>query len=167
MAIISEKNYILPPGLKKELRKIWGFPIFGRKEEIAQKYENLIKKKKYQTIISIGDCCSLNLYSDVKIFDGRIRRKKIKNIPRFHFKVKNPPGLIKKEVWPKIEKAIKEKKNIFVEGEEDLLVMPAILLSKKNTAIVYGFPQKGICLIEISPSIKKEIRELFKKFWTN
>ncbi|HEX67672.1 MAG TPA: DUF359 domain-containing protein, partial [bacterium] len=54
-----------------------------------------------------------------------------------------------------------------VEGEEDLLVIPCVLLSKPHTAIIYGFPKKGVCLIEVSKKIKKDLKDLLKKFKTN
>ncbi|MBU4480952.1 GTP-dependent dephospho-CoA kinase family protein, partial [Patescibacteria group bacterium] len=60
--------------------------------------------------------------------------------------------------------AIKENKNVFVKGEEDLLAIPAVLLAGKNTAVVYGLPNKGICLVKISPKTKKNFKELLKKF---
>jgi uncharacterized protein (UPF0218 family) len=109
----------------------------------------------------------LNLPSDVKIFDGKIRRRKIKLPSKFIGKVlksKNPAGMIKREVWQKIKKAIKENKNLFVEGEEDLLVIPAVLLAPKNSLVVYGFPKKGICVIKINKKIKKKIKKLLKLF---
>jgi pantetheine-phosphate adenylyltransferase len=54
--------------------------------------------------------------------------------------------------------------SVFIDGEEDLLVIPSVLLSRKKTAVVYGFASKGICLIEISPEIKKNFRKLLKSF---
>jgi len=158
------KTYILPDELKKELRKIWGIPIFGSKEEVAKKFEKIFQEKKFKKIITIGDYCSLSLPSDVKIFDGKIKRKKVKKLLPYFLTCQNPAGTIQKEVWPIIKKAIKERKNVFVDGEEDLLVIPAVLLSKKNTAVVYGFSPKGVCLIEVNSKIKKILKRLLKKF---
>jgi len=161
------KTYILPEELKPKLRKIWGIPIFGKKKEVKKKFKEILKKRKFKKIITIGDYCSLNLPSDVKIFDGKIRRRKIKLPSKFIGKVlksKNPAGMIKKEVWQKIKKAFKENKNLFVEGEEDLLVIPAVLLAPRNSLLVYGFPKKGICVIKINQKMKKKIKKLLKLF---
>lgn len=160
------KNYYLPEKLRPELRKVWGRPIFGKKTEVIKKFQRILKEKKFKKVITIGDYCSLTLPSEIKIFDGRIKRRKIKKLPRFNLKCKNPAGTIQKEVWPIIKKAIEQKENVFVEGEEDLLVIPSVLLSEKNTAVVYGFPEKGVCLIEVSPEIKKVFNELLEKFKT-
>jgi len=159
-----EKTYLLPEKLKKELRKVWGIAIFGRKKEVLKKFEEILKKKKFKKVITVGDCCSLSLVSDVKIFDGKIRRKKIKTSLKAHLKVENEAGKIEKKVWKVLKKAIKENKNVFVKGEEDLLVIPAVLISPKNSAVIYGFPKKGICLIEVNSKIKKDLKELLKRF---
>jgi len=159
-----KKTYFLPEGLKKDLRRIWGVAIFGKKREVEEKFEKFLKKKKFKKVITVGDYCSVNLTSDVKIFDGKIRRRKIKKILPYSLKCKNPKGTIQKEVWPKIKKAIKENKNIFVEGEEDLLVIPTVLVAPKDSLVVYGFPKKGICAIKVNQKIKKKIQNLLKQF---
>jgi hypothetical protein len=164
------KTYILPNFLRKKLRKPLGISILGKKTEVIKKFQQLLEKKRFKKIITVGDYCSLTLPSDVKIFDGRIKRRKINPPPNFWWgalKCSNPRGTIQKGVWQVIKKALKKNKNVFVEGEEDLLAIPAVLLSGKKTAVVYGLPNKGICLIEISPKIKKIFRELLKKFKTN
>ena len=126
-----------------------------------------MKKKKFKKIITVGDYCSLNLPSNVKIFDGKIKRRKIKKLPKFSLSCGNPAGTIQKEVWPVIKKAIRNKENIFIDGEEDLLVIPCVLLSKKKTAVIYGLVDKGVCIIEVSPETQKDFKELLKKFNTN
>jgi len=160
------KTYILPVDLRRELRKIWGIPIYGRKKQVAIKFKEFCRERKFKTIITVGDYCSLNLPSDVKIFDGKIKRKKIKTPFKFSLSCSNPPGTIQKEVWPAIKKAIKNEGNIFIDGEEDLLVIPCVLLSEKKTAVIYGLVDKGVCLIEVSSEVKKTFKELLKKFRT-
>ncbi|XOB40245.1 MAG: DUF359 domain-containing protein [Candidatus Nealsonbacteria bacterium] len=160
------ETLLLPEKLRLELRKIWGIPIFGDERKVIKEYERIVKNKKFKKIITVGDRCSLSLSSDIKIFDGKINRKRIKKFPPFSLRCSNPPGTIQKEVWTVIEKAIKENKNVFIDGEEDLLVIPAVLLSEENNAVVYGFLDKGICLIEVSKEIKKSLKELLKRFQT-
>jgi uncharacterized protein (UPF0218 family) len=158
------QTYFLPKKLKPKLRKIWGVAIFGKKKEVKEKFERFLKKRNFKKVITVGDYCSINLPSDVKIFDGRVKRRKIKKILSYSLKCKNPKGMIQKEVWQKIKKAIKENKNFFVEGEEDLLVIPAVLLAPKNSLVVYGLPKKGICAIVVNQKIKEKIKNLLKLF---
>lgn len=160
------KTLFLPPSFRPELKKVWGIHIFGEEKEIVRKYKELIKEKKIKKTITVGDYCSLTLPSDIKIFDGKIKRKKIKNSLPFSLNCSNPQGTIQATVWPIIKKAIKENKNVFVKGEEDLLTIPAVLLSSENTAVIYGFVDKGICLIEVSLETQRTFKELLKKFRT-
>jgi len=160
------KTYFLPSGLKKELRKIWGIPLFGQKKDVIKKFKEFCQKKKFEKVITVGDYCSLSLPSNIKIFDGKIKRERIKIPLRFSLSCQNLPGTIQKEVWPILKKAIKNNQSIFIDGEEDLLVIPCVLLAEKNTAVIYGFPGKGICLVEVSPEEKKRFKELLQKFKT-
>ena len=68
------KTYFLPRELRPELRKIWGIPFFNGQKEILKKFQQFIKKKRFKKIITVGDYCSLTLPSDIKIFDGKIKR---------------------------------------------------------------------------------------------
>lgn len=156
----------MPNELKKKLRKIWGIPFFNGRRKITRKFKKFIQEKKFKKIITVGDYCSLTLPSDVKIFDGKIKRKKIKTILKFSLSCRNLPGTIQREVWSVIKRAIKNKESVFIDGEEDLLVIPCVLLAEKNTAVIYGFPGKGICLVEVSPEEKKRFKELLQKFKT-
>lgn len=158
------KTLYLPTDLRAKLREVWGIAIFGKEEEVSKEYAELIKEKKFRKIITIGDRCSLSLPSDIKVFDGKINRKEIKETLPFSLRCSNPAGTIQEEVWSTMERAIKENKNVFVDGEEDLLVIPAVLLSEEDTAVVYGFFNKGICLVEVSTETKKTFKELLEKF---
>jgi uncharacterized protein (UPF0218 family) len=158
------QTYFLPKKLKPELRKVWGIAIFGKKKGVKEKFEKFLKKGKFKKVITVGDYCSINLPSDVKIFDGKVKKRKIKKILPYSLKCKNSKGTIQKEVWQIIKKAIKENKNVFVEGEEDLLVIPVVLLAPKNSIVVYGFPKKGICAIRVNQRMKRKIKNLLKLF---
>lgn len=164
--MVFMKTYYLPTKFKKELRKIWGIAVFNGKEKVVRKFKKFIQEKKFKKTITVGDHCSLTLPSDIKIFDGKIKRRKIRKLLKFSLSCQNPAGTIQKEVWPILKKAIENNENIFVDGEEDLLVIPAVLLSEKGTAVVYGFPDKGVCLIEVSSKVKKDFKELLQKFET-
>jgi len=52
---------------------------------------------------------------------------------------------------------------IRVEGEEDLAVIPCILLSPIGTNIIYGWPGKGMKLIVTDESIRKKAQYLMEK----
>jgi uncharacterized protein (UPF0218 family) len=158
------KTFYLPGKLRSELKEIWGVSIFGGEKDVLAKYEDIIKIKRFQKVITVGDHCSATLPSDVKIFDGKVERKDVENILPHSLTCINPAGSIQSDVWPLIQEAINTNQNIFVKGEEDLLVIPAVLLSKSGFAVIYGFPGKGVCLIEVSDIIKKDFQRLLDKF---
>ncbi|MFH0987445.1 MAG: pantetheine-phosphate adenylyltransferase, partial [Patescibacteria group bacterium] len=76
----------------------------------------------------------------------------------------NPPASINKDSWAVLKKAIKKGENVFVEGEEDLMTIPCVLLAPKGYGIVYGLPGKGVSLIEVSAKTKIAFKRLLKKF---
>lgn len=51
---------------------------------------------------------------------------------------------------------------ILVSGEEDLAVIPCILLSPLETLVLYGQPDKGMVEIEVTLEIKNSLCTLLK-----
>jgi uncharacterized protein (UPF0218 family) len=160
------KNFILPEKLRPALKKPWGRLFNGKRKEVKKRVEEWLKRKNFKKIICVGDLVSKDFVATTKIFDGKIQRKKVKILFNFSFKVKNQKGTIQKEVWEKIKKAIIKNKNLFIEGEEDLMVIPAVLLAPKASVVIFGLPKKGVCAIEVSKKMKERIKGLLKKFLT-
>lgn len=164
MRIIPNKTFYLTNELRKKLREPYGTPIFAREEKVIKKFKEIFKEKKFKKVITIGDYCSLTIPSDVKIFNGRIGRNKKIPVQGYSFTGLNPPAAINKDIWQILKKAIKDNKNVFIKGEEDLLVIPCILLAKNREVIVYGVRDKGICFIEVCAEIKKDVRKILNRF---
>jgi len=158
------KTYFLPERLRGRLQKVWGVSIFGSRGQVEKKFRQIVAGKGVKKIISVGDYCSSALPCQVKIFDGKIRRKKTKKKINFSLTCSNPAGTIQPECWDILKKAIAGEKNVFVKGEEDLLVIPAVLMAPLGAAVVYGCPKKGVCLIDVTSEAKKSFKELLKKF---
>ncbi|MCW1296315.1 MAG: pantetheine-phosphate adenylyltransferase [Candidatus Parvarchaeota archaeon] len=157
--------------VRNELKKPLGMLIIGRnKKRVVRKILRKISKLKYEKLICVGDTAtnsflSIGFRPDICIFDGRIRRNryiKVKLKPTLY--IYNPPSSINKEAWKVIKRAIKSKKkeNIFVEGEEDLLVIPCVILSKNNI-VVYGQPSKGIVFLTSDKETRKKFVKIIKK----
>lgn len=127
-------------------------------------------------IISVGDIVSHELIKNkvipsLFVYDNKVKRrpvaKRIKSaldsVKRDTFYLKNPRGHIEEEAWIAIEEALKKKSKIIVDGEEDLLVLPIVLLAKSGSSVVYGQPDRGIVLIKVTESKKKEVKKLLDK----
>ena len=66
--------------------------------------------------------------------------------------VRNPPGTISNKAWEAVCQASKDDDTvaILVDGEEDLLALPAIICSPSGSLVVYGQPHKGIVLVRVN-----------------
>jgi uncharacterized protein (UPF0218 family) len=137
------------------------------------KLSELIESVKPKKIISIGDIVSRNILernlpSNVFIVDNRSMRELIEPIDASVSKVLyliNPAGAISGDSWRIIDEAINSEGlvKVLVEGEEDLLTIVAALLAPVNSMVVYGQPNEGIVVINVTEEVKKEMREIINK----
>ena len=128
-------------------------------------------------LITVGDMVSLTanrngITPDVAIYDGMTERRVMTDFASYvedmgwkTVDVVNPAGTMTAELMDAVENALSGRKRtvIRVTGEEDLAVIPCILMSPAGTNIVYGWPGKGMMLITTDGIIKKRTEELFEK----
>lgn len=158
------KTLYLTNELRKRLKEPFGKPILGKRPKIIKEFERVLKREKYKRVICVGDYCSLTLPCDIKIFDGKIKRNKKVCTFEYFLSFTNPPASINKGAWRILKRALKENENVFVNGEEDLLVIPSVILAEEGDLVVYGLPKEGVSLIEVTKKIKKDFRKLLGKF---
>ena len=153
----AELNKDIITELKKPLGKL--YPNF----------EDAIEEiKSSEFLISVGDATFANLtkyelYPNIGIIDNLIQRKNHTHdiIPADNIlKVKNPAGTITDDLWETIGKALELCNNgecyvIDVAGEEDLAVLPCILMASEDTTILYGQPNEGLVVLNVSDTIDK------------
>ncbi|MDW8036154.1 MAG: DUF359 domain-containing protein [Candidatus Korarchaeum sp.] len=84
---------------------------------------------------------------------------------------RNPPGGLTKEAWSKFARAVEvsSKVNValLIEGEEDLLGFPAIILSPNDWVFVYGQPDVGMIMVKVTESSKREALKLLEDAFTS
>ena len=120
--------------------------------------------KEANFLISVGDQTTKNLLDndlipDLGIIDNRIQRKdhnhdiiRTENI----LEADNPAGTITENLWETIEEAISltlkdsENRIIVVKGEEDLAVLPCLLVAPEDAVILYGQPNEGLVFVNVS-----------------
>lgn len=163
----------LPDKFRPMLRKYFGAIFKGTGKDTIKKVEQQLKTPT--KLISVGDVTTFhllesNIIPDVYIIDDRTNRKptpdRVDKNHRFtQVNVDNPAGTITEDLVNKIESALSSKNHvrIFVNGEEDLAALPAILMAPINSIVLYGQPEEGIVLVEITESKKAEIRDLMNK----
>jgi len=80
------------------------------------------------------------------------------------YKVRNPAGVVTREAWEAIKEALREEEAlILVDGEEDLLAIPAVLESPDNALVVYGQPSEGLVVVTASLEKKSEVRKIVNR----
>ena len=127
-------------------------------------------------LISVGDATFTNLinseiYPNLAIIDNLIQRKNY-NHDVIHtenvLKAENPAGTITDDLWETIGQALELSDSgecyvIEVAGEEDLAVLPCILMAKEDATILYGQPNEGLVLLKVS-DMKKKAQKIIDAF---
>lgn len=161
--------------LKNELRSEFKKPFGKIYPSIIDAKEHLKGSLgKNGIVISIGDVTTQNMLDagmvpDIGIVDNKIERRVSENEIRYEnitLKAENPAGTITDDLQISIEEAFssveKGKVLIVVEGEEDLAVIPCVIMAPSGSVIFYGQPGEGVVLCEVD-KVKKIAEELIKK----
>jgi len=153
----AELNRDIIAELKKPLGKL--YPDF----------EDAIEEiKSSEFLISVGDATFSNLteyelYPNIGIIDNLIQRKNHTHeiIRADHIlKADNPAGCLTDDLWETIGQALELSDSgecyvIEVAGEEDLAVLPCILMANPETTILYGQPNEGLVLLKACDVLEK------------
>jgi pantetheine-phosphate adenylyltransferase len=184
-----KEKLILPEFLRQELRKPLGQVILAEEnqlEETAKKALHYFKIMKSVMVISVGDVITSSLLKigfdpDVKIIDFRVRRKDVASIwSMSHFatavtecdigRYANQPGTINLKTTSLLKSKIKKflltgkKSWLLIKGEEDLLVLPSILLAPLGSVVIYGQMDLGVVLVLVTEEKKREVVKLLREF---
>ena len=160
----------LTPQLRKKLKKPLGIVLRGTTQDIVEQIRTLVAKEKPPKIVTVGDKISQDLacnslQPDILIVDNKIMRKAISPISVTADRIltiKNPPGTITDQAWKVIMEATKSSRRtkIVVDGEEDLLALPAIIGAPNRSLVLYGQPHEGVVVIEVTETMKRKVREI-------
>jgi len=168
---------ILKEELRSEFKKPFG-KLYPSIKDLKDNLENYIQREN-NLIISIGDVTTINLQKegikpDMGIIDYRIERKesefknKLANY-EVELKAENPPGTITRNLWNTIKEGFQlietshDNILIVVNGEEDLAVIPCVIMAPHNSIILYGQPGEGVVVCEVD-KVKSEAEKLLEKF---
>ena len=121
-------------------------------------------------IISVGDrttekMIDFDLIPSLQIIDGQEKREK-RDPPKLEnateLTVDNPAAEITFESISIIKKAftLQSPVRIFVNGEEDLLVLPVCVHAPENAVVLYGQPNEGLVIVRITPEIRNKVQGL-------
>jgi uncharacterized protein (UPF0218 family) len=180
-------GYKLPKPLRKSFRKPIGKLFTGKPLIAAEKAKEQIIKYRPPLVISIGDYCTKTLFDvdfspEIIVYDGKTLREKTISLNLDNYiekRVTNPREWIMNDAWVTLETTISfcTSNNcrvcVRIDGEEDLLVIPAVILSPLGSVIVYGQPpmdidnsttKEGIVVVLITSKLKNLAQNLLAQF---
>lgn len=143
-----------------------------------QPFAKVVTKVKHQPrfmTISVGDIATMallkqNIKLNLAIVDLKTKRQRLfDNLESLGLRpgltATNPPGTITQDLVKKLLACFHQQQTtLLINGEEDLTVLPAILLSPLKTTIFYGQPDMGMVKIFVTESTKQKALDLLKKF---
>jgi uncharacterized protein (UPF0218 family) len=161
----------LPEELRSELSKPLGFLLENTIDNNVAYVLNLIREKNPPKVIIVGDyvLSAFIKYSyipDIGIFDKKSKRLPFQLNINPDICIKNPAGHLSDEAIEIIKNALNSQKKlmIYVEGEEDLLALPAIIFSPTNSFIIYGLMNRGMVIVINNKEKKIKLYEILNRF---
>jgi cytidyltransferase-like protein len=163
----KNKKLNLPENLRLSLQQPWG-------EIVGDVPEDVDGSKT----ITIGDIVTQTFNHKkigqfLSIIDFVVQRQiKFHDLSELCFthrnieKTRNPHGTITPELFEAVGKAFKTKdeKIILVEGEEDLAVLPVLLVAPLGFSIFYGQPNVGMVQVLVTEENKEKAYRIISQF---
>ena len=147
-------QYRLPEELRPELARPLG-RLFGPSEIEGPQLRESLSAASF--VVTVGDRVTetigkLGRTPDLQIVDSMENRRSRRppEVPYAEsYSLKNPAGTVTLDAIAVIGNALRGRKpaRLLVDGEEDLLAMPAIILAPVQASIYYGQPGEGIVLV--------------------
>ncbi|MCD5409973.1 MAG: DUF359 domain-containing protein [Methanocellales archaeon] len=170
----------LPKELRIELKKPFGNLYKGRELECIRSIKHDFRNPT--KMISVGDLATFYLIKsgtipDIGVVDGMIMRKPAPEevvrgtmVAEFrNISIDNPAGRITEELIFALRESLENDKptRIFVNGEEDLATLPAVILSPISSVVIYGQPDMGVVAVSVTDTKKEEARTLLRRMEGN
>ena len=158
----------LPDDLRDQLKN----PLGDLISDNDSNKENIIKKITAESIIiTVGDrttdnMLQLGIKPQIQIIDGLEKRSECTVLAddtiSTRLSCRNPPGEITEESIQVIKKAFSSEPpvRIVVDGEEDLLVVPVCIFAPENSIVMYGQPNEGLVIVQITPEIRAKVQKI-------
>ncbi|WP_368409409.1 GTP-dependent dephospho-CoA kinase family protein [Halorussus gelatinilyticus] len=131
-------------------------------------------------LVAVGDVVTYHLeragvLPDVAVVDGLTKREEVaddvaEGVARLggetrEVRVENPAGTVSRGLVEALRDAISDPEPtlLVVEGEEDLVTLPAIVAAPLGASVVYGQPDEGMVLADVTDESKAEMRDLLSR----
>ena len=164
----AEPALSLPDSLRRELKDPLG-PVETDAERLLADVSG--------PLYAVGDVVTYHLSTaggrpDVAIVDGITEREAVdeevlETVTAGRTEsVANPPAAITTELVRAVRRAIADEEpiTIVVDGEEDLAVLPVIVLAPDGASVVYGQPGEGMVHVRVDEPVREDVRSLLERF---
>jgi GTP-dependent dephospho-CoA kinase len=167
----SAGDYVLTPYLRRKLKKPLG-RLFRSVDVRGDEFLALATGSSL--LVAVGDRVTETLQEttgrppDVFVVDG-MERRTAREIPRVAHgptvKARNPAGRVTKSAISAIRWAFAGEKPVMVliDGEEDLLVIPAVIEAPVGAVVFYGQPLEGVVAVEVDERSKENARGILRR----
>ena len=182
--LTDTKRWILPISLRSTLREPLGdvFPgQLSEKKSIVKNILDTIKNTNPSMVFAIGDIIAGSLWKvgfppSITVIDYKSRREaldensKLKTQNSKIRKYRNGAGTIEVSAVRRLKALCKAylKNNIpqtiIIDGEEDLMVLSAILVAPLSSLVLYGQYGLGVVVVRVTEEKKKEVLKLVSQF---
>jgi phosphopantetheine adenylyltransferase/uncharacterized protein (UPF0218 family) len=181
--IDTQGRLMMPDSMRDELIRPVGILLQDEAE-----IDRSIKEIQKNVIITVGDVTTSRLMKagvtpSLAIVDLMVQRKSFKTFDAYGFspfvrimRSVSGPGFIADSAveaisdWATDEKARRHiPYAIIVQGEEDLLVLPAIVASPVGAVVLYGQPpsnvsKEGLVMVTVTKELQTRIEEILSRF---
>lgn len=130
----------------------------SRRKDIQDPHGFLAGRQTFQPRLTAAD------------LHGKINLRKSASNQRKSTRVINQPGTINFKAVEAIKATIdnylrlNHPQGVIVDGEEDLLALPAILLAPLGSVVMYGQYGLGVIVVAVTEEIKKKIMKILEEF---
>ncbi|MDY6766306.1 MAG: pantetheine-phosphate adenylyltransferase [Candidatus Nanohaloarchaea archaeon] len=151
-----EQVYEPSPAEREQLREPRGTVVQG--DDLVRE----LRDRDYHRLIAVGDRVSFDLVDweippDIAAVDGKVQRDPVDRgsdeIPaEIHSTAYNPAGGVTAEAWTAVREAVARTCTtcITIDGEEDLLALPAVLFAAPDSIVVYGQRDTGAVILSVA-----------------
>jgi len=126
-------------------------------------------------LVAVGDIVTYHFLQagrepDVAVVDEHTKREVVTDegrdaVVRPDVTVANPAGSLVEGLVRALANALAsdDPTTVFVDGEEDLAVVPAVLLAPEGASVVYGQPDEGMVHVPVTADARTEFRALVER----
>lgn len=173
-ATVFSRDLHLPASLRASLQTPMGQLFAGTEVDLYVAQQACIvslHRAQPPLVVAVGDIVSqllqeLDGVRTMSVVDYVTRRTRKLEVPDV-YDAQNLAGMIQHMAAKLIISHIQDiaaHVTVRIDGEEDLLVIPAVLVAPLEAVVLYGQPDEGIVAITVTEQKKQEIRALALQF---